>query len=130
MMVSAHGDQLRAPQGTLSEPACLAAYEPFQESVYRPHAPTEVRSQVLHTQGENPAHRVIEAAATFPSAEKARAFVQASADKWATCANQTVKFTSSTKASEWTFGDVTGASLKLPRYALRPTAAGRPASMC
>lgn len=125
MMVSAHGDQLRAPQGTLSEPACLAAYEPFQESVYRPHAPTEVRSQVLHTQGENPAHRVIEAAATFPSAEKARAFVQASADKWATCANQTVKFTSSTKASEWTFGDVTGASPKIAQVRTETNGSGK-----
>ncbi|MBY0386890.1 MAG: sensor domain-containing protein [Mycobacterium pseudokansasii] len=125
MLVSAHGDQLRTPQGTLSEPACLAAYEPLQESVYRTHSPSEVRSQVLHTQGENPAHRVIEAAAVFPSAEKARAFVQASADKWAACANQTVKFTSSTKTSEWTFGDVTGASPKIAQVRTETDGSGK-----
>ncbi|ETW24460.1 sensor domain-containing protein [Mycobacterium gastri] len=125
MVSAAHSDQLRSPQGTLSDPECLAAFEPLQESMYRPHDPTAVHSEVLHTQGENPAHRVIEAAVGFPSAEKARAFLQASADKWAACANKTVKFTTSSKSSEWTFGDVTGAPPKITQVRTETDGSGK-----
>ncbi|KAA1251857.1 TIR domain-containing protein [Mycobacterium simiae] len=125
MVSSAHGDQLRTSQGTLSDPQCIAAFEPLQESVYRPHDPTAVHSEVVHTSGDNPAHRVVEAAATFPSAEKARAFVQTSADKWGACAGKSITFTSSSTPTEWTFGDVTGAPPKIAQVRTAGGGSGR-----
>ncbi|RUP02295.1 MAG: TIR domain-containing protein [Mycobacterium sp.] len=111
MKESARSDQLRAPQGTLSDPECLSAFEPFQESVYRPHDPTAIHSQVVQSSGD--AHRVVEAVAKFPSAEKARAFVESSAGKWRACANKTVTFTGPSKSTEWSFGEVNGAAPKI-----------------
>lgn len=111
MKESAHSDQLRAPQGTLSDPECLSAFEPFQESVYRPHDPTGIHTQVVQSSGD--AHRVVEAVAKFPSAEKARAFVESSEGKWRACANKTVTFTGPSKSTEWNFGEVNGAAPKI-----------------
>ncbi|WP_310774215.1 sensor domain-containing protein [Mycobacterium sp. Z3061] len=111
MKESAHSDQLRAPQGTLSDQECLSAFEPFQESVYRPHDPTAIHTQVVQSSGD--VHRVVEAVAKFPSAEKARAFVEASAGKWRACANKTVTFTGPSKSTEWSFGEVNGAAPKI-----------------
>jgi LPXTG-motif cell wall-anchored protein len=111
MKESARSDQLRAPQGTLSDPECLSAFEPFQESVYRPHEPTAIHSQVVQSSGD--AHRVVEAVAKFPSAEKARAFVESSAGKWRACANKTVTFTGPSKSTEWNFGELNGAAPKI-----------------
>ncbi|KQH75628.1 hypothetical protein AO501_25485 [Mycobacterium gordonae] len=111
MKESAHSDQLRAPQGTLSDQECLSAFEPFQESVYRPHDPTAIHTQVVQSSGD--VHRVVEAVAKFPSAEKARAFVESSAGKWRACANKTVTFTGPSKSTEWSFGEVNGAAPKI-----------------
>ncbi len=111
MKEGAHSDQLRAQQGTLSDPECLSAFEPFEESVYRPHNPTAIHTQVVQSAGD--AHRVVEAVAKFPSAEKARAFVELSAGKWQGCANKTVTFTNPSKSTEWTFGEVNGAAPKI-----------------
>ena len=121
-MVSAgHGDQLRPPQGTLSKPECLGAFEPLQESVYRSFGPTAMRSEVLHTAGEDPPHRVVEAVASFESAEKARAFVEASAEKWRTCAGQNVTLTAANgKANEWSVGNVAGAAPKIAQIRTQP----------
>ncbi|MHA7653021.1 sensor domain-containing protein [Mycobacterium sp. ML4] len=111
MKEGARSDQLRAPQGTLSDPSCLAAFEPFQETVYRPHDPTAIHSQVVQSAGD--AHRVVEAVAKFPSADKARAFVESSAGKWRACANKTVTFTGPSKSTEWSFGEVNGEAPKI-----------------
>jgi hypothetical protein len=123
MEAGAHGE-LRAPQGTLSDPECLSAFEPFQESVYRAHEPSAPHNQVVHSAGD--AHRVVEAVAKFPSDEKARAFVEASAGKWGACANRTVTFTgSNNKAAEWTFSDVNGATPKITQMRTEAGASGR-----
>lgn len=111
MKEGARGDQLRAPQGTLSDQECLSAFEPFQESVYRPHDPTAIHTQVVQSAGD--VHRVVEAVAKFPSAEKAHAFVETSAGKWRACANKTVTFTGPSKSTEWNFGEVNGAAPKI-----------------
>lgn len=111
MKEGARSDQLRGPQGTLSDPECLSAFEPFEESVYRPHDPTAIHTQSVQSPGD--AHRVVEAVARFPSAEKARAFVEASAGKWQACANKTVTFTGTSKSTEWSFGEVNGAAPKI-----------------
>ena len=104
--------ELRTPQGEISDPECLSAFEPFQESVYRPHEPAAPHSEVVHSPGE--AHRVVESVAKFPTEEKARAFVEESAGKGGACANKTVKFTGTNKKSaEWTFADVAGVAPKI-----------------
>lgn len=112
MKVNGREDQLRKPQGSLSDEACLSAFEPFQESVYRPHDPTAIHTQVVQSPGD--VHRVVEAVAKLPSAEKAHAFVEASAAKWRACANKAVKFTSANgKSTEWTFAEVNGEAPKI-----------------
>ncbi|BBX94858.1 sensor domain-containing protein [Mycobacterium lacus] len=122
---SGHGDQLRAQQGTLSNPECLGFFEPLEESVYRPFGPTAMRSEVLHTTGNDSGHRVVEAVASFASAEKARAFVEASAEKWRSCAGQTVSLTSSNKTNEWSVGNVTGAAPKITQVRTLTDGSGR-----
>jgi len=126
MESAGHGDQLRPQQGTLSNPECLGAFEPQQESVYRSFGPTAVRSEVLHTAGNDPAHRVVEAVASFESAEKARAFVEASAEKWRACAGQNVTLTGSNgMANEWSVGSVTGAAPKITQIRTQTDNSGR-----
>ncbi|GAB7141446.1 sensor domain-containing protein [Mycobacterium riyadhense] len=125
MESSGRGDQLRAQQGTLSNPDCLGTFEPLEESLYRPYGPTSVRSEVLKTAGSDAGHRVVEAAAIFPSAEKARAFVEASAEKWRACANQTVRFSSSGKAAEWNVGEVTGGAPTITQVRTLADGSGR-----
>lgn len=124
MEAGARSDQLRAPQGTLSDEACLAAFEPFQDAVYRAHEPTGIHTQVVHSAGD--AHRVVEAVAKFPSAEKAHAFVETSAAKWRACSGKAVKFSGTGgKATEWTFGDVTGAAPKITQTRTETDSNGR-----
>lgn len=125
MVSSGHGDQLRPQQGTLSIPDCVGAFEPLEESVYRPHGATEVRFEIFKTAGSDAGHRVVEAAAVFPSAEKAHALVEASAQKWGACANQTVKFTTSGKPAEWNVGELTGAAPKITQARTLADGSGR-----
>ncbi|SPM40340.1 hypothetical protein MNAB215_2537 [Mycobacterium numidiamassiliense] len=114
LVVSDQTDQLRSVRGTLSNPECLAVYEPMEEAVYRP-APgfTGASGQAVHTPGEGQVHRVFESVADFSSPDQANAFVQASSDKWKACAGQSVTMTFNGKKSDWQFGDVTGAAPKI-----------------
>jgi serine/threonine kinase PknH len=105
--------QPRTPRGTLSNLDCLGAYEPIEDAVYQPSGYTEVSGQAVHTPGEDSAHRIFESVAAFPSAEKASAFVQTSADKWKACAGQQVTMTFNGKTSAWTFGALDGAAPKI-----------------
>jgi hypothetical protein len=126
MVSGARGDKLRGPQGTLSNPDCLGAFEPLEESVYGPSNPTAMRSEVVHTAGNDPAHRVVEAVASFASAEKARAFVESSAEKWRACAGQNVTLTGSNgKAVEWAVGNVTGAAPRITQVRTQNDGGGR-----
>jgi serine/threonine kinase PknH len=104
---------LRTLRETLSNVDCLGAYEPIEDAVYQPSGYTEVRGQAVQTAGEDPAHRIFESVAAFPSAEKASAFVQTSADKWKACAGQQVTMTFNGKTSAWTFGALNGAAPKI-----------------
>src|SRR5262249_6797610 len=73
-----------------------------------------VRGQTVHTAGEDPAHRVFESVVAFSSADKARAFVEAAADKWKACAGKAVRMTTTSgKSTDWTFGDVAGTVPKI-----------------
>jgi serine/threonine kinase PknH len=104
---------LRTLRETLSNVDCLGAYEPIEDAVYQPSGYTEVRGQAVQTAGEDPAHRIFESVAAFPSAEKASAFVQTSADKWKACAGQQVTTTFNDKTSAWTFGALDGAAPRI-----------------
>jgi hypothetical protein len=126
MVSAARGDKLRGPQGTLSNPECLGAFEPLEEAVYGPSNPTAMRSEVLHTSGTDPAHRVVQAVASFASAEKARAFVESSAEKWRSCAGQNVTLTGANgKANEWAVGNVTGAAPRITQVRTQNEGGGR-----
>ena len=109
---------LRTLRETLSNVDCLGAYEPIEDAVYQPSGYTEVRGQAVQTAGEDPAHRIFESVAAFPSAEKASAFVQTSADKWKACAGQQVTMTFNGKTSAWTFGALDGAAPKIAQERL------------
>ena len=65
---------------------------------------------MLHTGTD---YRVYEAAVSFPTADTARAFVAASADKWKACAGSAVTVTATGGVGHWTFGDLTGAAPKI-----------------
>ncbi|WP_172832508.1 sensor domain-containing protein [Mycobacterium asiaticum] len=124
MEAGAHGDQLRKPQGALSDPECVVAFEPFEESAYRGHELTGIHNQVVHSPQD--VHRVVEGVAKFPTAEKASAFVAASAAKWRACANKTVQFTgANNKAVEWTFGEVNGDAPKITQTRAVTDGSGR-----
>jgi serine/threonine kinase PknH len=116
--------QLRPPSGSLSNLECLGAFEPIEESVYTGSASRAVRGQLLRTSDSD--FRVQQAAVAFPSAEKAQAFVTASADKWRACAGKSVTMTTDRdRVFHWTFGDVAGApptitQVRTPADASRP----------
>ncbi|OBI23594.1 sensor domain-containing protein [Mycobacterium sp. E2497] len=114
LVVSDKTDAIRAPRWTLSNPDCLGAYEPIPESAYKASGYTAVAGQAVHSPGQDPAHRVFEAVVAFPSADKAAAFVQASADKWKACAGQSVTVTATNgKTTGWKFDDVDGTPPKI-----------------
>jgi serine/threonine kinase PknH len=118
MVVSDKTSGMRNPRWTLSNPGCLGAYEPITDSVYKASGYVAVAGQVVHTAGEDPTHRVFESAVAFPSADKASAFVQTSADQWRACAGQPVTLTVNGKDTGWKFGDLAGAP---PRIAQERT---------
>ncbi|WP_264991286.1 sensor domain-containing protein, partial [Mycobacterium kiyosense] len=94
---------------TLSAPECFGAYEPLlRESYEGADGFVAARGQAIQTPGEDPAHRTYEAVVAFGSAEKAHAFVQASADKWRPCADRAVTLTTQKRTFEWTFGRLEG----------------------
>ncbi|OBH05858.1 sensor domain-containing protein [Mycobacterium sp. E1747] len=114
LVVSDKAAQLRNFKPTLSNPDCKGEFEPIEESAYTgADGYTGVSGQAVHTPGENQAHRIYEAVVQFSSPDKATAFVQASADRWKTCAGQSITLTYNGKTSEWKFGEVTGAVPKI-----------------
>lgn len=117
------GDQLRDLKGKTSIPECLGTFEVLADAEYRPHNPTASHWEAFKSTDGETGHRVVEATATFLSAEKARAFVEASANKWRACANQAVTYTSGGKPAEWNVADVVGEPAKISQ--LRTQASGR-----
>jgi serine/threonine kinase PknH len=121
MEIAGQTTQLRTDVN-LSNPDCLGAFDPIQNSVYAGYNPTGVRGQALHTPDNN--YRVYEGAVSFQSAGKAHAFVAASAEKWKACAGLPVQLKDG-KVGNWTFGDLTGVAprITLPRTPRDPSLA-------
>jgi serine/threonine kinase PknH len=93
---------------TLSVPDCLGPLFVAQASVYTGSGYTAASGQAVREPGANPDHGVIQAAVAFLSADRAGAFVTASAAKWKACAGQTITETDNGRTSRYTFGDLIG----------------------
>jgi serine/threonine kinase PknH len=116
-------EQMLTSSGTLSNPACLGAFEPIQAAAYQGSGFTAVRGQGLRS--TNPPNRVYAAAVGFPSAETAHAFVRTSADNWKACGGQTVTMTGGSETNQWMFADLNGAPPKIVQRRMQPATGGR-----
>ncbi|OBG78870.1 MULTISPECIES: serine/threonine-protein kinase PknH/PknJ [unclassified Mycobacterium] len=87
---------------------CQGALYTTQDPVYAGTGYTAINGLVSSEPGDNYDHWVNQAVVLFPSAEKAKAFLQASTDKWKSCAGKTVTVTNKSKTYRWTFGQVQG----------------------
>ncbi|WP_156686765.1 sensor domain-containing protein [Mycobacterium sp. Marseille-P9652] len=120
LVVSEKASAMRSPRWALSNPDCLGAYEPMADAAYKGSGYTAVAGQAVHSPGEEPAHRIFESVVAFPSADKAGAFVQGSADRWKACAGQMVTTTYGGKTYGWKFDALDGTP---PRIAQQRTQA-------
>ncbi|ORV92943.1 serine/threonine protein kinase [Mycobacterium interjectum] len=98
---------------TLSLPNCLGSLYTSQDPVYAGTGYTGISGLVSSEPGDDYDHWVNQAAVAFPSADKAKAFLQASADKWKGCSGKTVTVTNKTKTYRWTFAQLNGAPPKI-----------------
>ncbi|WP_197507357.1 sensor domain-containing protein, partial [Mycobacterium sp. 852002-50816_SCH5313054-b] len=98
---------------TLSLPNCLGSLYTSQDPVYAGTGYTGISGLVSSEPGDDYDHWVNQAAAAFPSADKAKAFLQASADKWKACSGKTVTVTNKTKTFRWTFAQLNGGPPKI-----------------
>ena len=95
-------------QATVSNPDCLGAFYPGQNVVYEGSGYTAISVQQLSEPGDVHYHLAAQAAASFPSADQALAFLKTSAGKWGACAGQTITQTAQGQDSRWTFGNLIG----------------------
>ncbi|WP_131805923.1 sensor domain-containing protein, partial [Mycobacterium alsense] len=98
---------------TISIPSCQGALYTSQDPAYAGSGYTGVSGLVSSEPGDNYDHWVSQAAVGFPSAAKAKAFVQSSADKWKDCAGKTVTVTKKTKVHRWSFAQLNGSPPKI-----------------
>jgi serine/threonine-protein kinase len=111
---------------TVSPSGCLGALYTTQDPVYAGSGYTKMSGLVASEPGDNYDHWVNQAVVLFPSADKAKAFVQTSADKWKMCANKTVTVTNTTKGKtyRWSFAEITGAPPKISVVEMQEAADG------
>jgi serine/threonine-protein kinase len=98
---------------TLSLPDCQGAMYTSQGPVYAGSGYTGLSGLVSSEPGDNYDHWVNQAAVTFPTADKAKSFLQTSLNKWKNCAGKTVTVTNKGKTYRWTFSEVAGAYPKI-----------------
>jgi serine/threonine kinase PknH len=73
-----------------------------------------ISSLVSAEPGENFDHWTDQAVVLFPTADKAKALLQTAADKWKTCAGQTITVTNNkSKTYRWTLSQVVGSPPKI-----------------
>ena len=111
---------------TVSPSACLGALYTTQDSVYAGSGFTKMSGLVSSEPGDNYDHWVNQAVVLFPSADKAKAFLQTSADKWKTCANKTVSVTNTSKGKtyRWSFAEISGEPPKISVVEMQEAADG------
>ncbi|MCV7411779.1 serine/threonine protein kinase [Mycobacterium florentinum] len=99
---------------TVSIPDCKGALYTTQDQVYAGSGYTGINGLVASEPGDDNDHWVNQAVVSFPTADKAKAFLQSSADKWKKCVGQTVTVTNSNdKTYRWTFAPIQGTSPKI-----------------
>ncbi len=98
---------------TLSLPDCQGALYTSQEPVYAGTGYTGVSGLVSSEPGDNYDHWVNQAVVLFPSADKAKSFLQKANDKWKSCAGKTVSVTNKNKTYRWTFAQINGEPPKI-----------------
>jgi serine/threonine-protein kinase len=97
------------PTVALSRPDCLGALTAAQAPTYVDSGYTEFRWAEAKAPGDNVDHYVAQAVAIFPDVDKARAFVQNSADHWRVCADAIVIVMQADKSIEkWNIENVIG----------------------
>jgi hypothetical protein len=106
---------------TASNPGCVSALTPIQQSVYQDSGYSASSLLTLREPGNAWRHTVIEAVITFPSSNEARTFLNNSATKWKGCADQTVTMLSNGSYARFRIGKPVGDS---PRMALVNTIEG------
>jgi serine/threonine-protein kinase len=111
---------------TVSPSACLGALYTTQDSVYAGTGYTGMSGLVSSEPGDNYDHWVNQAVVLFPSAEKAKAFLQTSAEKWKSCANKTVSVTNTNKGKtyRWSLAEITGEPPKFSVVEMQEAADG------
>ncbi|MEB4210216.1 serine/threonine-protein kinase PknH/PknJ [Mycobacterium sp. 94-17] len=93
---------------TVSAPDCQGALYTTQDPVYAGTGYSAVSGLVSSEPGDNYDHWVNQAVVLFPSADKAKSFVENSAEKWKGCAGKTVTVNNKSKTYRWTFAQVQG----------------------
>ncbi|HTX94964.1 MAG TPA: sensor domain-containing protein, partial [Mycobacterium sp.] len=109
---------------TLSSPECQGALYTTQESVYAGTGYTGMSELLSAEPGDNNDHWVDQAVVAFPSADKAKDFLQTSADKWKPCAGQTVTVTNQGKTYRWTLAQLVGSPPKITMMQTQEGAGG------
>lgn len=98
---------------TVSAPDCQGALYTTQDPVYAGSGYSAVSGLVSSEAGDNYDHWVNQAVVLFPSADRAKTFVQTSAEKWKGCAAKTVTVTNKNKTYRWTFAQLQGSPPKV-----------------
>ena len=98
---------------TLSLPDCQGALYTSQDPVYAGTGYTGVSGLVSSEPGDNYDHWVNQAVILFPSADKAKSFMETAAGKWKGCAGKTVTVTNKGKTYRWTFAQINGSPPKM-----------------
>jgi serine/threonine kinase PknH len=112
---------METSSATLSLPDCKGALYSSESTVYAGSGYTGMSGQVASEPGDNNDHFVEQAVVAFPSADKAKAFLQKSLDKWKACNGETVTVTNNRKTYRWTFAQVDGSS---PKFSMLHTQEG------
>ena len=108
----------------VSNPDCLGAAHIVQPAVYSDSGYTAIKFDSLHEPGDRYTHSIEQAVTTFPSADQALAFVQASAGKWKACAGQDISGLLNGATLQWTFGNLVGDPPKISLIMNRHRARG------
>jgi hypothetical protein len=108
----------------VSNPDCLGAAHIVQPPVYADSGYTAVKFDVLREQGQRYTHSIEQGVTTFPAADHALSFVQASAVKWKACAGQTVTDGLNGSSLTWTYANFAGDPPKISLVMNRHNAKG------
>ena len=117
MRAHAPHDVLPDDSTTMEPRECLAVDGVAQEQVYARSGFSAVREQSV-SDGEDNAHFVDQAVVLFPTADKAKAFFEASAKQWPECH----EYTHTQSGSEWTAGRIANAEGMLSTVATQQNA--------